>query len=191
MCSSACSIQQWKPDCSSFSTQTAELSIVEYDIFKFIHTPPSLEPEMEMKMVELFYPVWCAWLLGRWSILCVKPEYPQLKLDVIHKRHIHTEMTVAIQRFSHEWICVKTREAHRALYMHGFNNGLCSCNSPNLPAPNFAVQSSPWAGESGKARLGWVAYRSSRFAPWILLLHKSLSLASSGDSVFFHIVFQR
>jgi hypothetical protein len=138
---------------------------------------PPLEPEMEMKMVELFYPVWCAWLLGRWSILCDKLYYPQLKtLDAIHKCHIHacthTETTVAIHRFSHEWLCVKTLEAHCALYTHGFNNGLCSCNSPNLPAPNFPVQNSPRAGESGSTcepgkfwaepqKLGWVAYRST------------------------------
>jgi hypothetical protein len=40
MCSSACSIQQRKPDRSTFSksNQTAELSFVEYDILKFFHT---------------------------------------------------------------------------------------------------------------------------------------------------------
>jgi hypothetical protein len=38
----------------------------------------------------IFYPVWCAWLLNGWSILCAKLEDPQFKtLDVIHKRHTH------------------------------------------------------------------------------------------------------
>jgi hypothetical protein len=40
--------------------QTAEISIIECDIFKIFHTPPHLEPEMEMTQVEFFYPAWCA-----------------------------------------------------------------------------------------------------------------------------------
>jgi hypothetical protein len=60
----------------------------------FIHLP-HLEPEMEMKQVEFFYPVWFVWLLDLWSILCAQPEATQFKtLDVIHLRytrpHVHT-----------------------------------------------------------------------------------------------------
>jgi hypothetical protein len=56
----------------------------------FFLTPPHLEAEMEMKMVECFYPDWCARLLDGCGILCAKPEDPQLKtLYVIHKRHRH------------------------------------------------------------------------------------------------------
>jgi hypothetical protein len=50
--------------------QTAELSITECDVFKFFHSPPHLEPEMEMTQVDFFYPVWFSWLLDGWSILC-------------------------------------------------------------------------------------------------------------------------
>jgi hypothetical protein len=39
---------------TAIAFQTAELSISEYDIFKFFPTPPHLEPEMEMKLVEFF-----------------------------------------------------------------------------------------------------------------------------------------
>jgi hypothetical protein len=45
---------------TAIAFQTAELSIIEYVIFKFFPTPPHLEAEMEMKLVEIFYPVWCA-----------------------------------------------------------------------------------------------------------------------------------
>jgi hypothetical protein len=37
------------------SFQTAELSIIEYDIFKFFPTPSHLEPEMKMKPVEFLF----------------------------------------------------------------------------------------------------------------------------------------
>jgi hypothetical protein len=45
---------------TAIAFQTAELSIIEYDIFKFFPVPPHLEPEMEMKPLEFFFPVWCA-----------------------------------------------------------------------------------------------------------------------------------
>jgi hypothetical protein len=52
MCSSAISISNENRTTIAF--QTAELSIIEYDIFKFSLSPPHLEPEMEMKPVEFF-----------------------------------------------------------------------------------------------------------------------------------------
>jgi hypothetical protein len=53
MCSSACSIKQRNRTAIAF--QTAELSIIECDIFQFFHTPPHLEPEMEMTQMEFFF----------------------------------------------------------------------------------------------------------------------------------------
>jgi hypothetical protein len=39
---------------ASLSFQPAELSLIEYEICWIFHTPPYLEPEMEMKLVEFF-----------------------------------------------------------------------------------------------------------------------------------------
>jgi hypothetical protein len=36
------------------SFQTAELSVIECDIFRIFHAHPHLEPQMEMKMMEFF-----------------------------------------------------------------------------------------------------------------------------------------
>jgi hypothetical protein len=38
--------------------QTAELFVIEYDVFRIFHAPPHLEPEMKMKMMDFFYLVW-------------------------------------------------------------------------------------------------------------------------------------
>jgi hypothetical protein len=43
-----------KKKLTALSFQMAELSIIEYDIFTFFPTPPHLEPETEMKLVEFF-----------------------------------------------------------------------------------------------------------------------------------------
>jgi hypothetical protein len=39
---------------TALALQTAELSLIECEMFRIFHTPPHLEPEMEMKMVEFF-----------------------------------------------------------------------------------------------------------------------------------------
>jgi hypothetical protein len=72
------------------SFQTAELSVIECDIFRIFHTPPHLEQEMEMKLVDFFLSGLVC-LITRW-MLCTKLEDAQLKtLDVIHKRYTHTD----------------------------------------------------------------------------------------------------
>jgi hypothetical protein len=40
---------------TALAFQTAELSIIEHDIFRIFHAPPHLEPEMEMQVVEFVY----------------------------------------------------------------------------------------------------------------------------------------
>jgi hypothetical protein len=78
---------------TAIAFQTAELSIIEYNIFKFFHTPPHLEPEMEMKLVE-FFKSSLMYLITRWMehIMCQTRITSVKKLDVIHKCHIYTHI---------------------------------------------------------------------------------------------------
>jgi hypothetical protein len=79
-------------------------AVLGISIFFPIH-PPHLEPEIEMKLVDFFYPVWFTWFLDGWSIFWAKPEYPHLKtLDVIHKRHTHTSRANRSNTQIHSWM---------------------------------------------------------------------------------------
>jgi hypothetical protein len=82
----------------------AELSIIKHDIFKFFPTPPHLEPEMKMKLVEFLTGLVC--LIIRWTehimrqtrISSVKNSGRDPQMS---HTHIHTEQAVARHRFIH------------------------------------------------------------------------------------------
>jgi hypothetical protein len=91
LCSSACSIQQWKPSTYIFSNG--------WVIYHWIRNLQDFSIALHIwnrkwRWWNFCYLVWCAWLIDGWSILCAKPKDRHLKTPgVIHKRHIHTQHT--------------------------------------------------------------------------------------------------
>jgi hypothetical protein len=109
MCSSACSIQQRKPDTIAF--QTTELSIIEYDIFKFFPTPSTFGTGNGNEAGGIFLSGLVCLITG-WMehIMCPTPRSSVQNYGRVSRTsqtHRHTEPTIAICRFIREWICIK------------------------------------------------------------------------------------
>jgi hypothetical protein len=103
---------------------TAVLSSIEYHIFKFFHTP--LHLELEMKLVEYFYHVWCASLLDGWSIYAPNPKILCSKLWTWstnkHCTHMHAHTyghteSIISKTHIHSWTNLCKNEARDPNYI--------------------------------------------------------------------------
>jgi hypothetical protein len=90
-----CSAYSKNENVISQAFQTYELSITEYDIFKFFHTPSTVGTGNGNEDGGILYPACCTRLLDGWIISCAQPEVPQLKTPgMIHKIITQKNLTV-------------------------------------------------------------------------------------------------